>query len=414
MNEFTPPENDADAEDAPIQGLGAIEDDIVRVDLDGKEIVLLGTAHISQESVDAVERVIEHEAPDVVCVELDEERYKALRQDQKFEDLDLIEVIKQGKLTFLLARLALTAFQKRMGEGTGVTPGAEMAAAADAAEAMGVPVELSDRNVRITLLRAWRRTPWWRRAEVAAMLFLSLFQSGDIDEEELADLRKGDMISEVLEELGDVFPEVKEVLVDERDVFMARSIQDVEADKIVVIIGAAHRAGIARWLRHSIPDSRIDEVTTIPQKSSISKVLPWLIPALVVGLFAYGFFAGGGEGASRAAWAWVLYNGVLSSVGAAAALGHPLTIAAAFLAAPLTSLNPMIGAGMVTALVQARFAAPKVKDFHSIGDDLTEWKGWWSNKLGRVLLVFIFSSLGSVLGTALASGHLITWIAGLL
>ena len=386
------------------------EKDVVRVERNGREFVLVGTAHISQESVDTVREVIRHEEPDRVCVELDEERYRALRREQKFEDLDLLQVIKEGKLTFLLARLALTAFQKRMGDSTGVTPGAEMAAAADTAEEMGVPVVLADRNIRTTLLRAWRLTPWYRRAELAAMLFLSLFQTEDVSEQDLSDLKQGDMISEILDELADVMPELKEVLVDERDLYMAKSIQDTPGDKVVAIVGAAHREGIARWLEHDIDPDIVEPIDVVPEKSTLSELIPWILPAIVIGLFAYGFMYGDTQQLQTAATAWVLANGILSAVGAIAALAHPVTVIVAFVAAPLTSLNPTIGAGMVTAFTQTVVAAPKVRDLHTIGEDLTEWTGWWTNRVGRVLLVFIFSSVGSAIGTFLAFG----WLKNLL
>ena len=387
-----------------------IEEDITRVDVDGREIILVGTAHISKESVETVEWVIEKEDPDVVCVELDRQRFESLRSDAAWEDLDLIEIIKKGKLTFLLARLALTAFQRRMGASTGVTPGAEMAAAADAAQEMGLPIELVDRNVQTTLLRAWRLTPWWRRAEVAVMLFASLFQGGDISEDDLSELRQSANISGILEELGDIFPEVKEVLVDERDIYMANAIRETSGDKVVAIVGAAHKPGIVRWLREPISRDRLDEVTRVPERSNLSKLLPWIIPAVVLGVFTYGFFNAEQGQVQTAFLAWVLANGVLSSLGTIAALGHPLTILTAFVAAPITSLNPTIGAGMATAFVQTMFASPKVKDFRSIGDDLAEWKGWWRNRLARVLLVFLFSSIGSSVGTFVAFG----WLKNLL
>ncbi len=406
----TPPGGDFVVPEEDKQEPPKWEKDVVRVERNGREFVLVGTAHISQESVDAVREVIRHEDPDRVCVELDEERYRALRREQKFEDLDLLQVIKEGKLTFLLARLALTAFQKRMGDSTGVTPGAEMAAAADTAEEMGVPVVLADRNIRTTLLRAWRLTPWYRRAELAAMLFLSLFQTEEVSEQDLSDLKQGDMISEILDELADVMPELKEVLVDERDLYMAKSIQDTPGDKVVAIVGAAHREGIARWLEHDIDPDIVEPIDVVPEKSTLSELIPWILPAIVIGLFAYGFMYGDTQQLQTAATAWVLANGILSAVGAIAALAHPVTVIVAFVAAPLTSLNPTIGAGMVTAFTQTVVAAPKVRDLHTIGEDLTEWTGWWTNRVGRVLLVFIFSSAGSAIGTFLAFG----WLKNLL
>ena len=386
------------------------ETDVTRIQLGETEVVLIGTAHISQESVETVERVIEAEQPDAVAVELDAERFESLRNETNWEDLDLIEIIKQGQLTFLLARLALTAFQKRMGGYTGVKPGAEMSAACDAAEAAGVDIELIDRNVRTTLLRAWRNTPWWRRAELAMMLLMGLFQKGEVSEEELSDLREMQNISVVLDQMGEALPDVKSVLVDERDTYMAYKLQQLDAKKVVAVVGAAHKPGILRQIEGAIAEATIDEIETVPPKHSISKALPWILPAIVIGLFVWGAFNADAYQLKTAAMAWVLANGVLSALGAIIALANPLTIIAAFIAAPLTSLNPTIGAGMVTALVQTLVSSPKVSDFQTIGDDIAEWKGWWSNRLGRVLLVFLFSSIGSSIGTFVAFG----WLKNLL
>lgn len=385
-------------------------DDVTHVVVDNTTIVLVGTAHISQESVDTVTRVIEAEQPDVVSVELDEERFRSLRQQDNFEELDLKEVIKNKQLTFLLARLALTAFQKRMGSFTGVKPGADMAAAIDAAEAHGLELNLCDRSVRTTLVRAWRKTPWWRRAEVALLLVAGLFQRTEVNEEDLSDLRQMENISGALAELGDALPEIKSVMVDERDEFMAHKLREIRADKVVAVVGAAHKPGILHHLQNDIPPSRIDEISSLPPRSSFSRALPWVLPALVIGLFVWGALNSDLDSVRNAAVAWVLANGLLSALGAIVALGHPITVLAAFLAAPLTSLNPTIGAGMVTAFVQTWASAPKVSDFQTIGDDVQEARGWWTNRLGRILLVFLFSSIGSSLGTFLAFG----WLKNLL
>ncbi len=386
------------------------EGDITRVQVGDTELVLIGTAHISKESVDLVRQVIADEKPDVVAIELDQERFNSLRHETNWEDLNLLEVIKKGQLTFLLARLALTAFQKRMGSYTGVKPGAEMEAAIDAAEANGMRVELIDRNVRTTLLRAWRKTPWWRRAELAMLLVMGIFQKSEVDEDELQQLRQMQNISVILGELGDIMPDVKGVLVDERDTYMSYHLAQLEATKVVAVVGAAHKPGILRQIHNDEPEFDIDEIEHVPPKHPATKILPWLLPALVVGLFIWGFFHGHTEQFKTAALAWVLANGVLSALGAILALGNPLTVVSAFVAAPITSLNPTIGAGMVTALVQTMVAAPKVSDFESIGDDISNWKGWWTNKLGRVLLVFVFSSIGSSIGTFVAFG----WLKNLL
>jgi len=379
-----------------------IASDIHRIHLEGKEIVLVGTAHISQESVETVRRVIESEAPETVCVELDSQRYQALRDQSRWESLNLIQVIKGGQVPFLLANLALAAFQKRMGLQTGVKPGAELAEAAATAERLEIEVRLVDREIRTTLLRAWRKTGLWKKLNLVATMIAGLFEEQKLDEAELARLRQTDTLSAMLEEMGTLLPSVKTILVDERDLFMAHHIRNAPGTKIVAVVGAAHLPGILRRLREETSPQQIAEISVIPEKSKVSKAIPWAIPAVVMALFVAGFFLGDRERVAGAAVAWVLANGLLAALGTIFALGHPLSIAAAFVAAPITSLNPTIGAGMVTGLVQAFVAAPTVGDMQKVGDDLATLSGWWSNRMTRVLLVFLFSSLGSAAGTIVA------------
>lgn len=380
--------------------------DIQRLHLDDREFVIIGTAHISKDSVATVQAVIEEEAPDTVCVELDTQRHQALRNPRHWESLNLVQVLRQGQAPFLLANLALASFQKRMGLHTGVKPGAELAAAAVAAEEFGCELQLVDRNIRTTLLRAWRKAGFWKKLHLFSTLLVSLFETQEINEEELARLRQSDTLSVMLDEMSDILPTVKTILVDERDTYMAHHIRQSPGKKIVAVVGAAHLPGILKKIGRDFAREEIDELDVVPEKTRFSKVLPWLIPAVVVGLFVYGFMAGNTDQLASAAVAWILANGILSALGALAALGHPLTILAAFVAAPITSLNPTIGAGFITGLVQALVAPPHVRDFESVAEDIASMRGWWRNRLTRVLLVFLLSSLGSAAGTMVAFGWL--------
>lgn len=380
--------------------------DIHRVTIKNQEFVLVGTAHISQESVETVDKVIREENPDTVCVELDEQRHQALSNPRHWESLNLIQVLKKGQAPFLLANLALASFQKRMGLQTGVKPGAELAAAAATAQELGKDLQLVDREIRTTLLRAWRKAGFWKKMTLISTLFASLFDSQKLDEEELAKLRQTDTLTAMLDEMADILPTVKTILVDERDTFMAHKISSSPGKKVVAIIGAAHMPGILKKLGQNFSAEEINELSVVPAKTSLSKALPWLIPAIVVALFIAGFVTGNTAQLADAAIAWILANGVLSALGALIALGHPLTILAAFIAAPITSLNPTIGAGFVTGIVQAFIAPPQVKDMEHVAEDISAISGWWRNRLTRVLLVFLFSSLGSAIGTMVAFGWL--------
>ncbi|MCD6582976.1 MAG: TraB/GumN family protein [Desulfuromusa sp.] len=385
--------------------------DYTRLQVDDKEIVLVGTAHISQDSVDTVIRTIDEVVPDTVCVELDTQRYQSLINKKGWESLNLKELIKKKQVPFLLTNLALSSYQKRMGLQTGVKPGAELAAAAQTAEERGMEVELVDRNIRTTLLRVWRKTGLWNKMKVMAALFGSLFEKQELNEEELAKLRESDTLSSMLDEMGKLLPSVKQILVDERDTYMAYHIRNAPGEKVLAVVGAAHLPGIIRLLQgDEIDPETISEISTIPPKTTFSKIIPWLIPGIVVALFIGGFFFGNRDQLANAATAWVLANGLFSALGALLALGHPATIISAFVAAPITSLNPTIGAGFVTGLVQSFVAAPTVRDMERVGEDLMTFKGWWQNRLARVLLVFLFSSIGSSIGTFVALG----WLKNLL
>ena len=371
-----------------------------------KEIFLVGTAHISQASVDTVIRAIDELQPDTVCVELDAQRYQSLINQTGWESLNLKDVIRKGQMPFLLANLALSSYQKRMGLQTGVKPGAELAAAAHAAVEKGLGMELVDRNIRTTLLRVWRKTGLWNKMKVMAALFGSLFEKQELGEAELARLRESDTLSSMLEEMGELLPSVKQILVDERDTYMAYHIKNAPGSRILAVIGAAHQPGIERQLQRDISLETIAEISEVPPKSRLSRVIPWLIPGIVIALFIGGFFFGNREQFADAAIAWILANGVLSAIGALLAWGHPVTVLSAFLAAPITSLNPTIGAGFVTGLVQVLVAAPTVRDMELVGEDLVTIRGWWNNRLARVMLVFLFSSIGSAAGTFIALGWL--------
>lgn len=376
--------------------------DISRITVGEREIVIIGTAHISQRSVDLVRQTISKEEPDSVCVEIDQQRYDAMINPNAWESLNLIDIIKRKQTTFLIARLALTAFQKRMSSYTGVKPGAEMMAAIDVAKEREIPVVLADRDIRTTLIRAWRTTPFWRRSQIAAMLVLGLTERSEVNEDELEKLREERNISNALDEMGSVLPEVKSVLVDERDLFMANEFSNAPGKKIVAVVGAAHKPGIMRHLQAGFAPEAVHATTIIPPKTLLSKALPWIIPLIVVVLFVLGFIYGDHDKLKEAAVAWVVVNATLAGIGAIFALAHPLTILVAAIAAPITSLNPTIGVGMVAGLMQTIMAAPTMRDMEHVAEDIADWKGYWKNRLTRVLMVFVFTNLGSSLGTFLA------------
>ena len=370
--------------------------------LDGREIVLVGTAHVSKESVDLVRLVIATENPDCVCVELDDKRYKTLSGRKRWESLDLKEIIRKKQLATLLVNLILASYQKKLGMQLGVKPGAELLAAVREAEKHDIPVFLCDRDVRVTLRRAWHETSFFKKWYLLAILLVSLFDTTEITEEKLEQIKKKDVLSELMSELGEAMPELKRVLIDERDIYLAEKIKMSSGRKLVAIVGAGHVEGIMKRIGedHSM---LLPEISKFPPVSSSFKALGWAIPLLIIGaLTAIGIQKGSSAAGANLLY-WILANGIPSAIGALLAWAHPLTIVSAFAAAPLTSLTPVIGAGYVTALVQVLVCPPVVKEFETVAEDISSFGGWWRNKLLRVFLAFLLPGLGSMVGT---------WIGG--
>jgi len=372
--------------------------DVRILDVDGREFVLVGTAHISQESVDLVRHVIEQERPDCVCVELDERRHDALSQEKSFETKDLREIIKHKQLSTLIINLVLASYQKRLGMKLGVTPGSELLEACRVAQDLDIPISLCDRDVRITLRRAWHALGFWKKLKLLSGVLASAFDAPEISEEELARIRQQDVLSELMNELGEAMPELKNALIDERDAYLAEKIRNSEGRKLVAVVGAGHVEGMAR----AIEERTEVDIAAIEEIPAVSKVWHWVgwgIPAVILGSILYIGYSQGFTAAGENAAFWFFANAIPSGLGGVIALAHPATIAAAFFAAPFTSLTPVIGAGYVAAFVQTWMTPPRVEEFKSVGDDIATLSGWWRNRLLKILLAFLLTTAGSVVGT---------------
>lgn len=382
-------------------------EDVQVVDLGKKRIVLVGTAHVSRQSADLVRQVIADEKPDCVCVELDEKRYAALADRKRFEDLDIKEVIRKKQLSTLLVNLVLSSYQKKLGSQLGILPGTELLEATRCAAENNIPVALCDRDIRVTLRRAWSTTPFYKKGYLLASLLASLFDKTELNEEKLAELRKKDVLSELMAELGEAMPQLKKVIIDERDIFLAEKIKEAGGRKVVAVVGAGHVEGIKKVI---VEDHRagMAAINTFPRPSALWKLLGWGIPALIIGsLIAIGVKKGGAAAGTNLMF-WVLANGIPSAFGAMLALAHPLTIAGAFAAAPVTSLTPVIGAGYVTAFIQVMARPPVVREFETALDDMATISGWWRNKLLRVFLAFLLPGFGSMLGTYIGGYRIVS------
>jgi pheromone shutdown-related protein TraB len=376
----------------------AYPEDVLFLQMEGREIILIGTAHVSQQSADLVRRVIEAERPDCVCIELDEKRYESLSKRKRWEILDLREIIRRKQLSTLLVNLILASYQRKLGDQLGVMPGTELLEAARAAEDNAIPVALCDRDVRVTLRRAWHATSFRKKGYLLASLFASLFDKTEITEEKLAELRSTDVISELMREMGEAMPELKRVLIDERDTYLAEKIKEAKGLRLVAVVGAGHLAGIRQAL-HEDRREQLEEITSIQTMSSAWKTVGWLVPAVIISALAFIGFSKGAAVAGENLLFWILANGIPAGLGALIAMAHPFTVLVAIVAAPITSLTPVIGAGYVTAFTQLMMRPPMVREFETVLTDMAGLRGWWRNKLLRVLLAFILTGFGSMIGT---------------
>ena len=381
--------------------------DVQVIYLGDRELILVGTAHISRESVNLVRFVIKNETPDCVCVELDTRRYEALSKKRQWESLDLKEIIRKKQLSTLMINLVLASYQKKLGRKLGVLPGTELLEAARVAEESRIPVALCDRDIRVTLRRAWHSTSFFRKNYLLASLLAGMFDRTELTEEKLQELKKKDVLSELMLELGQALPELKRVLIDERDTYLAEKIKSADGKRIVAVVGAGHVNGIKEALAED-RQAQMEEINTIPPVSPIYKVLGWSIPIVILASLGIIAWRKGTGVAGENLLYWILANGIPSSIGAMLALAHPITIVSAFVAAPITSLTPVIGAGYVTAFVQVLVRPPVVKEFETVLEDMTTLTGWWKNKLLKVFLAFLLPALGSMIGSWLGGYKIIS------
>lgn len=381
------------------------------------EITLLGTAHVSRVSAETVERLLNSGEFDAVAVELCPSRHNAMLNPDQLAHMDLFQVIKTGKVFTVSASLALGAFQQRLADQFGIEPGAEMRAAVLAAQEQHLPVLLIDREIGVTLKRIYRNVPWWQRFSLFTGLIASVVSREDIDEAQIEQLKDGDILESTFAHFAEEAPNLYVPLIEERDRYMAARLQQVcensDYKRVLAVIGAGHLQGIASLLQQGNDTSgqTIAELDAVPPPGRWLKRLPWIIVAIIVTGFVIGFSRSPELGWNLVA-DWVLINGGLAALGALLAAAHPLTILGAFVAAPLTSLNPAIGAGMVTGAIEIALRKPRVGDFDHLRHDTTQLRGWWRNRVTRVLLVFLFSTIGSAIGTYVAGFRIFDRLAG--
>ena len=381
------------------QGAAGPPHHVRELKLPDRTVHLVGTAHISARSAEEAEEVIRRVRPDSVCVELCEARRAALSRPDAWREMDLFQVVRRRQATMLLVHLVLAAFQRKLGDRLGVRPGQEMVRAMEVAEETGAEVVLADRNIQVTLLRTWRHLTWWDKLRMVFSLMMTVVAAPRFSEADIEGLKQEDVLNTVMATFAAEFPRAKETLIDERDRYLAHKIRTAPGPTVVAVLGAGHLQGVQARLTAGDPTFDEAALRRLPRRGPVRRLLPWLVPVAVLALIGYGFFSADAQVSLDMVKAWVLVNGVLAAAGAALALAHPLTVLAAFVAAPFTSLNPMVAAGWVAGLCELMLRKPRVRDFEQLPADVTTLRGFWRNGITRVLLVVALANLGSSLGT---------------
>ena len=368
---------------------------ITKIEVNGKEIYLIGTAHVSHTSRQDVKDCIDEVKPDSICIELDEERFEAFNNPKRWENTDIIEVIKEKKTGYMLANLILSAYQRRIAKKMDVQAGQEMIQGIESAKEIGANLVLVDRNIQTTFKRIYRKHSFFQKLKLISSLVMSIFDDEDISSDDIESLKQSDALDVALKEVSKEYPVVSEVLIHERDQVLAYKIKNAPGNKIVAVLGAAHIPGIKEEIYKTYD---IKELESIPAKKPSAKIIGWIIPlaiiAMILSLFSINSTLGWEQVIN-----WILWNGSLSALGVLLAWGHPLAIIVAFIAAPITSLNPLLAAGWFAGLAEAFIRKPKVKDFENLLDDVNSIKGFYKNRITHILLVVIFANLFSTLGT---------------
>ncbi len=376
--------------------------DIHYISLNEKDVYLIGTAHISKTSAETVRKFITEEKPDSVCVELCQSRYQSITDPEKWKNMDIVTIIKQKKALLLLANLILSAFQKRLAQQLGLNPGQEMIEAIQTAKENNINLVMADRDIQITFTRIWKKLGFFGKFKLLFMLLMSIFAKEDISEEEIERLKSEDVLTAALNDLAVSFPRLKSTLIDERDQYLSEKIKNAPGKKIVAVVGAGHIPGIKVEL---FKEHDLNALNYIPKSSNWVKWLLWAIPIAILIMVISTFRISAISGVNQILQ-WLLWNGSLAALGAFLTAAHPLSILTAFLAAPITSLNPLLAAGWFAGIVEAMLRKPRVEDFENLGN-ITTFGDFFRNRVTKILLVVALTNLGSSFGTFIGGAKII-------
>lgn len=376
------------------------------IEVEDKKIYLVGTAHVSLESVELAEEVIREVKPEAVAVELCPGRFASIRDADRWKNTDIVSVIRSGRSYVLLAQLLLAAFQKKIGKDLKVQPGAEMIKAIEVAEETGAQILLADRDIKVTLRRVWGSLTMKSLMKMSVTALEGVFQPKTITKEEVERLKSSDALEAVLKEFADTFPEVREALITERDRYLAAKIKEGNYSTVVAIIGAGHTPGIREYIGESYDLAPLE---IVPPKGHTRKILGIALPTAVLATIGYGLFYSSDAGAALA-WSWIVIVALFTAIGALMARAHPVTMLCAVIASPVTTLNPFLRCGWIAALVEATLRKPRVSDMETVTDDILSIRGWYSNRVRRILLVMILVNLLGLLGSVVGASVVATYL----
>ena len=381
------------------------EEHITRVQYQDKELILIATAHVSKASAELVKEVIDREHPDSICVELDEDRYNNIKNPKAWSDTDLVQVIKEKKVGFMLANLVLGSYQRKLAKQLDTNVGQEMIQGIQSAEETGANLVLADRSIQITFMRIWRKMTLKEKFDLLLNLFFALDdeEENEITDEEISNLLQKDMLEAAMANMKEEFPKIGDILLCERDQHLANKIKNAPGRKVVAVLGGAHVAGVKEEI---FKEQNMQEISTVPPAGKAGKIIGWAIPIAIVALIAYGFTQGMETGLQQIT-SWILWNGTLAALFTAIMLGHPLSVLTAFVVAPISSLNPMLACGWFAGLMEAHIRKPKVEDISNISNDIFSIRGLFHNRFLRTLLIVIMANIGSSIGTVIAGMDII-------
>ena len=379
-------------------------ENIHRIELDGRQFILIGTAHVSKKSVEEVKEVIESERPDSVCVELCQARYQAITDSERWKNTDVVKIIRERKSLLLLANLIMSSYQKKLARKFGVQPGQEMIQGINSAKEVGAKLCLADRDLQVTMLRLWRSVGLWSKLKLFFHLLLGMLANEDLSEEDMEKMKNQDMLSAALDELSRAFPQIKSILIDERNRYLSQKIKEAPGNKVVAVLGAGHVPGIKEELFN---DHDLTVLLKVKPAPKTAMIIGWSIPIVIIFVIASTFSVDRATGIEQIV-RWILWNGSLGALGTLIAFAHPLAILTAFVAAPISSLNPLLAAGWFAGLTEALVRKPSVKDFENLSESIHTLKGFWTNKVTHILLVVVFANIGSTVGTIIGGADVIS------